>query len=196
MDCECSHSVGGQTQTLIHTVLSYFRMTSTANGASGAGTVINYSSRFTVTGMTGVTPPNIAAAVPGGTAGPPTQNNVVAGGQADPAAGADAAPDAGAYTVPYDKQTGTVRYAPMQPIPPTKITKKGKPTPLFSASAFDIATARMPNPTVLSTVTQSQTVHGMTMENTVSTPSSPLVHYRWATLAKPHGGEKHTLIPF
>lgn len=131
--------------------------------------MINYSNRFTVSGMTGVTPPNVIKAIPAGTAGPPTVNNVVpaaGGAQADPVAGI--VPAAGDYNVPFNKQDGTIRYAPMQPFPPTKITKKGKPTPQYPTSAFKIAKERMPPPTVVTTITESQTFHAMTMENTVS----------------------------
>lgn len=143
-------------------------MTSTGTG----GSVINYSDRFTVTGLTGVTPPNAVSAIPGGTAGPPTQNNFVAGagvGAQDPAAGA--VPAEGDYGVAYNKQSGATRYAPMQPFPPTKITKKGKPTPQYPSSNFNIATAKLGLPTVLTTITESQTRHAMTMENTVGLKS-------------------------
>lgn len=143
---------------------SYFRMTSTPK--SGAGTVINYSSRFTVSGLTGTTPATALAAVPGGTSGPATENTIVAGGNvAGDAAAVD--PAAGAYGTPFNEQSGSIKYAPMQPFPPTKITKKGKPTPQFPTSAFNIATTRMAPPTVISTITQSQTFTAMTMENTV-----------------------------
>lgn len=143
---------------------SYFRMTSTSS--SSGGTVINYSDRFTVTGLSGVTPPNVVKAVPGGTSGPAAQNNVnpVAQG-AGAVAPVAAAP--GDYNVPYNKQTGSMRYAPMQPFPPTKITKKGPPTPQYPTSAFTIATGKMAAPEVISTITESQTFHAMTMENTV-----------------------------
>lgn len=128
--------------------------------------MVSYSSRFTVTGLTGTTPPLALAAVPGGTAGPADQNNVspVAGQADNPAAAVGAAGD---YDTPYNKQGGTIRYAPMQPFPPTKITKQGKPTPQYPTSAYNIATARMPAPSVVTTLTESQTVKAMTMENTV-----------------------------
>lgn len=139
-------------------------MTSTSK--SSGGTVINYSNRFTVSGLTGTTPPNVIKAVDGSTKGPPTQNNMA--NAANPQVPADGVvPADGDYGVSYNKQSGTIRYAPMQPFPPTKITKKGKPTPLYPTSAYTIATAKMPPPTVISTITESQTVHAMTKENTV-----------------------------
>lgn len=131
--------------------------------------MINYSDRFTVTGMTGVTPPNVVKAVPGGTSGPPAVNNFVAGAGAGNVAAGEVVPPAGDYSEAFNSQVGSIKYAPMQPFPPTKITAKGKPTPQFPTSAFTIATARMPPPTVISTITESNTFHAMTMENTVST---------------------------
>ena len=85
--------------------------------AAAGGTVINYSDRFTLSGMTGAFPPDVVAANAAvkGTAGPPTVNQV-AGANA-PAAGT------GEFAVPYTLQTGPTKFAPMQPVPPTKITK-------------------------------------------------------------------------
>ena len=126
----------------------------------------NYSKRFSMTGMTGTAPATAVTAVQalgGSLDGPPTENGVTnnageaAGGAGNPA-------DA---TVPYRLQTGLTKYAPMQPIPPTKITKKN-PTPLNPTSAYSIAKTWMPKPTILSTLTASQTFSVSSMENTVS----------------------------
>lgn len=164
MDCKHMARHNVQRQTLIKGRCSYLRMTSTST--SSGGTLINYSERFTVTGLTGTTPPNIVKAVDGSTKGPATENNMVNGASPQNAA-AGVVPADGDYGVPYNKQSGSIRYAPMQPFPPTKISKKGKPAPLYPTSAFTIATAKLPPPTVISTITESQTVHAMTMENTV-----------------------------
>lgn len=145
--------------------LSYFKMT--AESSTSGGTVLSYSKRFTVTGLSGVTPPNALAAVPGGTNGPSNQNNMSPAVAQGAGAVAPVAAAPGDYDVPYNKQTGSMRYAPMQPFPPTKITKKGPPTPQYPTSAFSIATAKMGAPEVISTITESQTFHAMTMENTV-----------------------------
>lgn len=108
-----------------------------------------------------------AAAAVGSTKGPPTVNQVAAA----PAAGAGAdtaAAGAAEFTVPYYLQTGLTKYAPMQPVPPTKITAKN-PTPLNPTSAFSIATTWMPIATIATTITESQTFSVSSMENTVCT---------------------------
>jgi len=137
--------------------------------SSSGGTVINYSDRFTLTGMIGTFPAAIVTALAGvtGTAGPATENNV--NNNANAGTGAAAA---GEYTVPYQSQTGLTKYAPMQPVPPTKITVKTF-TPLHPTSAFSIATTYMPNPTILTTLTLSQTFSVSSIENTVCLSQLP-----------------------
>jgi hypothetical protein len=136
--------------------------------ASEGGTVINYSSRFTLTGMTGTTPAAAAEAVTalgGATAGPATVNNV------NTNAGAGAAAGAAQFTVPYGLQTGLTKYAPMQSVPPTKITAN-QYKPLYPTSAYTIATTWMPHPSIQTTLTASQTYSVSSMENTVCPPRS------------------------
>lgn len=136
--------------------------------ATEGGQVINYSNRFSMTGMTGTTPPTALTAITalnGATAGPATVNQVSNGAAAGGAAGA--APEAGVWTVPYQLQTGLTKYAPMQPVPPTKITKKNA-TPLHPTSAYTIATTFMGPAKMLTTLTASQTFSVSSMENTVS----------------------------
>ncbi|KAK4904620.1 hypothetical protein LTR28_000919 [Elasticomyces elasticus] len=120
--------------------------------------------------MTGVFSAKVQTALvqlgTGVTAGPATENNV--GNNAAGAAG----PDAGAFTIPYTLQTGLTRYAPMQPVPPTKITAK-TPTPLYPTSAYVIATTWLPIPTILKTVTASQTFSVKSMENTAAPAAMP-----------------------
>jgi hypothetical protein len=135
--------------------------------AKEGGTIINYSSRFTMTGMVGVTPPQYqqaAVALGGSTKGPPTVNSVA--NNAAPAPGAVGVPGAD-QGVPYGQQSGPTKYAPMQPVPPTKITQKN-PTPLNPTSAFTIATTFLPNPTIATTITAAQTFKVSSIENTVS----------------------------
>ncbi|GAB7339911.1 hypothetical protein MBLNU457_6437t1 [Dothideomycetes sp. NU457] len=151
----------------------YLKMVSVA---SQGGTIINYSNRFTLTGMTGTFPPNVVqgiAAIAGSTAGPPTVNNVA--NNAAPAAGntpAAAAPAGDEYLIPYQSQTGLTKYAPMQPVPGTKITATAF-TPLHPTSAFTIATTYMGTPIVATTITASQTFSVSSMENTVAAASAP-----------------------
>lgn len=145
-----------------------------SNGKDG-GTVTNYSDRFTLTGMTGKTTSTYQAAVQalaGSTAGPPTVNDVVPNNGAAPAAQAPAASvapaaDAAEFNVPYTLQTGLTRYAPMQPVPPTKITKQN-PTPQYPTSAFTIARTYLPPPIIFTTATQPQTFSVQSRENPVS----------------------------
>lgn len=144
----------------------YLRMTSVS--ATG-GTMINYSSRFTITGMTLTTfAPAIQEAIlalAGSTTGPIKQNNVAAAGAA-PAAGA------AEFAIPYSLQTGLTRYAPMQGVPPTKITA-GSPTPLFPTSAFTIATTYLPTPSIVLTTTEAQTFSVSSRINTAAAASQP-----------------------
>jgi len=120
--------------------------------ATAGGYVINYSARFNITGMTGSFPAAIttALAAVSGTAGPATSNNVAA---AAPAA-ADSAADTGNYAIPYNQQTGPIRYAPMQPIPATKITAVNT-APLWPTSSVVVATTLLPIPSIQTTITQA-----------------------------------------
>jgi hypothetical protein len=138
-------------------------MTSTE---AGGGLVINYSSRFTLAAMTGVFGFDIAEALGTvtGTAGP-----------ADPPAAAAApvaaAPNPGGdqFAIPYNQQTGNVRYAPMQPLPPNSITAQNT-SPLWPTSSVVIATTFLPIPMVTTTYTQAATWVFTSHPNTVTIP--------------------------
>jgi len=116
--------------------------------------------------MTGTFSPAIKAAITGvtGLAGPQGENQVVG---ATEVAGATSVAGVAMFTVPYNLQQGLMKYAPMQPIPGTKITAKN-PTPLYPTSSYSIATAYLPLPTITITTTQSQTFSVSSAENTVS----------------------------
>ncbi|KAK3701893.1 Cell wall synthesis protein kre9 precursor [Vermiconidia calcicola] len=136
------------------------------------GQVINYSDRFNVLGMTGSVAPNIKKAVTalgGSTAGPPTVNEV---NNVAPVASVPADPGAGDYGVPYAQQKGPTKYAPMQKVPPTKITAK-KVTPLNPTSAWTVAKTWLPKPTVISTVTEPNTFSVRSRANTAAPQSNP-----------------------
>ena len=138
--------------------------------ASAGGTITNFSPRFSLTGMTGVFPANVAAAAKEvqGTQGPAAVNALVAA--AAPGVGDDE------FDVPYAMQTGLTKFAPMQPVPPTKITKS-KATPLYPPSDVPIATTFLPPPSQLATTTQPQTFSTQSHENTVGPtplPTSPV----------------------
>lgn len=135
--------------------------------AKEGGTLISYSDRFNIPTMSGTTPAKYVAAAKAvsGTAGPEVEDNV-----ANNAAQANAAATGGAggeYTVPYALQTGLTKYAPMQKVPPTKITMKNF-TPVFPTSAYTVATTWLPTPSIQTTITASQTFSVSSMENTVS----------------------------
>ena len=120
--------------------------------------------------MTGVFPTVLAPIA--STAAPPSAGAIVAGAAAVvPAA---QIPDNPAmYSVPFMSQTGIWRYAPMQPVPPKKITATDT-KPLFPTSAFDIAKTFLATPTVRQTTTQVQTFVVTSHANTVGDP--PLTH--------------------
>lgn len=133
------------------------------------GQVVNYSERFSLTGMTGVFS---KAALDGlktveGTDGPPTENQIAGQDDANEKAVAD-----GLYEVAYTLQTGPTRYAPMQQQPPTKITAKVA-TPLFPTSSARIATTWLPPPVAVTTVTESPTYSVTSRENDASPAPHP-----------------------
>jgi hypothetical protein len=144
--------------------LSFLKIISVAKTG---GTLINYSSRFTLSGMTGVFPDNVKKGLEGisGTAGPKSENNIGAQPQ-NPAPGGAAPAADGPYSVPYTMQTGSTRYAPMQPQPGTKITKD-KASMQFPTSSYDVAVTYLGPPKVYTTFTQSQTFKVQSIENTV-----------------------------
>jgi len=135
--------------------------------AKEGGTVTNYSPRFSLSGMTGTFPPNVLAGAKAvtGTDGPPAVNQVANNAN-------NAAPvGASEYAVPYTMQTGLTKFAPMQPVPPSKITKKN-PTPQFPTSAVSFASTFLPTPKQVTTMTMSQTFSVSSMENTA--PAAPM----------------------
>ncbi|KAF2469640.1 beta-1,6-glucan boisynthesis protein-like protein [Lindgomyces ingoldianus] len=135
--------------------------------ASSGGTVTNYSPRFSLSGMSGTFPDTVITAMKGvdGTDGPPTVNAVNQGGAANPV-------DGDQFKVPYTMQTGVTRYAPMQKVPPTKITKKVA-SAMYPTSSVNIAKSILPRPKQQTTITQSQTFSVSSMENTVAAAAMP-----------------------
>jgi len=71
-----------------------------------------------------------------------------------------------AFDVEYTMQTGPTRYAPMQPVPGTKITAKTV-SPQYPTSSVPIATSRLAIPSIQTTVTQKQTHTVSSIENPV-----------------------------
>ena len=134
--------------------------------AKAGGELITYSDRFSYSGMTGAwdaaTKQSLATIA--GTKGPKAEDNTVAAPK--PGKPAAAAPEAGDFGVEYTMQTGPTRYAPMQPVPPTKITAKNT-KPLYPTSSVKIATTFLPPPDIQTTITQSQTYSVESRQNTV-----------------------------
>ncbi|KAF1976148.1 hypothetical protein BU23DRAFT_456520 [Bimuria novae-zelandiae CBS 107.79] len=138
-----------------------------ATGAKG-GTYTFFSDRFSMNGMTAEFSPALVTALKkvSGTAGPADVDTTVK----DAAAVADVADEE--YEVEYTMQTGATRYAPMQPIPPTKITAKTA-KPQYPTSSVKIATTKLPTPSQQTTITQSQTHKVSSIENTVAAAPMP-----------------------
>ncbi|KAF2152132.1 hypothetical protein K461DRAFT_269185 [Myriangium duriaei CBS 260.36] len=140
------------------------------SAATSGGQVVNYSNRFGMTGMTGTFDPAVLAAITAlGTsnAGPPTEDGVTN-------AAAGAAAGAAGFGVPYSLQTGLTKYAPMQGIPPTKITAGNNPTPLYPTSAFTVATTYLPVPSQVTTTTEAQTFSANSHVNSAPAASQPV----------------------
>lgn len=134
--------------------------------AKTGGQLITYSDRFSYSGMSGAFPASIKTGLAGisGTDGPDTEDQTTSGDATDSVAGD--------YGVEYTMQTGLTRYAPMQPVPPTKITATNT-KPLYPTSSVAIATTNLPVPKIQTTLTQSQTYSVSSMENTVAPAPNP-----------------------
>lgn len=138
-------------------------------GVAPGGTVINFSKRFTLSGMTGTFSAAVQAGLAkvSGTDGPATQNQI-----ANPQ-NAAAAGGSSQFGVPYTMQTGPVRYAPMAARAPTKITAKGNARQ-FPTSAYSVwFRSGMPQPDATQTVTDVYTFTVSSMEATIAPASQP-----------------------
>jgi len=151
----------------------FFQITSSPLATKGSGSVVNYSKRFTISGMTGKWPAGSYQSVfkaLGGTspAVPPTSNGVT-----DAVAG-DANPAAGVFGTSYQFQTGPTKYAPMQVQPGKTITKTDMEQH-YPTSAWTIATTFLKIfPTIETTVTQNPTDAAViSRENTASPAPMP-----------------------
>lgn len=140
----------------------FLKMISAAQG----GSVVNFSGRFSLSGMTGKFPASVVAGLEtvDGTEGPPTQSNI----QSNQQGGGNAPGASGDYGVTYTMQTGAIKFAPMPKLAPTKITAKD-PKPIYPTSAIQIAKTFLPIPVQKTTVTQTFTYSFESAENAVST---------------------------
>ena len=123
------------------------------------GTIQNFSGRFSLDGMNGAFPLNILNGLKkvSGTKGPSTVDQII---------DAEGGEVAGDFGEPYNKQGGLTKYAPMQPVPETKM-KKGDHTPLNPTSSVPIATTFLPPAKIETTITKEQTFDKRTETNTV-----------------------------
>ncbi|CAC9893304.1 unnamed protein product [Aureobasidium pullulans] len=123
-------------------------------GVDGGQDIV-YSKRFGLTGMTGTfSAAQIAGITAVGSstaAGLPAAHNLAAA-----AATGAAAIGGEMYTVPYHLQTGLIKYAPIQPMPGTKITAK-TPSMMNPSTSFTIFKTYAPPATITYTATESQT---------------------------------------
>jgi len=140
-----------------------------ATSKTGPGELTTYSDRFSYSGMKGTWGVTVQAALDklDTTSGPPTVDATTNG-----AAAPDADPADGDYSVTYTMQTGAIRYAPMQPVPPKKVTATNT-KPLYPTSSVKIATTFLPIPSIQKTITQSQTYLVSSAENTVAAAPNP-----------------------
>ncbi|KAL1311479.1 hypothetical protein AAFC00_004420 [Neodothiora populina] len=138
----------------------FMKMVSTS---STGGTVTDFSDRFSLTGMTGT----FSTAVTQGLAQVSGDSGPIGINTFTQASTASSVPEAGLFTVPFHLQTGLVKYAPMQPVPPTKITAKTA-SRMNPTSAYSIATTYLAPPSVTLTVTNSQTFSVSSAENTIA----------------------------
>ncbi|KAI9883297.1 MAG: hypothetical protein M1823_004940 [Watsoniomyces obsoletus] len=144
----------------------FLKMTSSTTSGE---TIINFSPRFTLTGMTGTFSQTVLDGLKTvqGTQGPPTIEQSPEGELKKRQAPAG---PAASYEVPYTLQAGPTRYAPMQPLPGTKITKKDA-SPLHPMTSITIAKTWMPAPTISTTITQEPT-HSVQSRVNDATPAS------------------------
>jgi hypothetical protein len=142
----------------------FLKMISAATG----GSVINFSDRFTISGMDGVFPAVVKAGLEtvSGTAGPPTENDIQAVQQPAAGAGGTAAIAPGDYAVAYTLQTGPIRYAPMPPMAVTQISAKGQ-SRQWPTSAYTVYPSPAGSPNAITTNTMAQTFSASSIENTV-----------------------------
>ena len=142
--------------------------------AATGGTIINFSDRFSLTGMDGVFPAAVTTGLKSvsGSKGPETVNQISSPQNAAP--GADTAAAGGAaYGTPYTLQSGDIRYAPMPPMAPTKITAKGK-SMQYPTSAYTVYQTEVGSPNAITTNTAPVTFSTLSREATVSHSDSIL----------------------
>ncbi|RMZ78826.1 hypothetical protein DV738_g3595, partial [Chaetothyriales sp. CBS 135597] len=133
------------------------------------GAIVNFSDRFSLTGMTGVFPAKVVTALKSvtGTAGPATINAITEDNTDD-----HSTTDPALYTTPYTLQSGSIRYAPMPPTAPTKITAKAASSQ-YPTSAYTVYKTYAGTPNAITTHTLQQTFSVSSREATQRAASQP-----------------------
>ncbi|EED21781.1 beta-1,6-glucan boisynthesis protein (Knh1), putative [Talaromyces stipitatus ATCC 10500] len=133
-------------------------------------TLVNYSERFSVTGMTGTFSELVQYGLLLAANDTAKYHQELKLRKRQVATAIIPAKDV--YNVPYPQQTrGLTKYAPMGKRPATTITAKSGP-PQFPTSAFEVAHTFLPIPTWQTTLTASRTWTTSGMEN----PATPAPH--------------------
>lgn len=134
------------------------------------GYTIHYTSRFTLTGMTGQTNTiTFATSYLSMTGNIPEPQVMLAGGGATSI-------NSASFTVPYTLQTGTIRYAPMQMQPGTAVTHTMYST-RHVTSAYTPYSSVSPSPNVHSTVTPGWSYTVTSFFNTAAVAEYPTYFY-------------------
>ena len=147
MHSECVSEKGRSSWLTDGPARSFLKIISPVAG----GTITNYSPRFSLTGMKGTFPANVAAGIKkiSGTEGPPTEKP----NGAKPGANIPSE----SFAIPFASQTGQIFYAPMQKRPGSKITAKTI-SPAYPTSSVTLAKAILSPPVQTTTFTVSMTM--------------------------------------
>ncbi|KAI9927347.1 hypothetical protein MW887_002959 [Aspergillus wentii] len=136
--------------------------------ASGPeASIINYSSRFTLTGMSGSFSSHLMNGI-----NSVVDSNALPIGEEHEREELRKRQNVGAYTIPYSLQTGPTKYAPMAKQPGSTIPAKS-PTPQYPTSHYSIATTYLPEATVQQTLSAAATYSVSSVENTASPAPHP-----------------------
>lgn len=143
----------------------FFQLYSVATG----GYAIQYSPRFTLSGMTG----SIRATNGGDTSPPADQIQIVGATDAGPETAALGA----SFSLPYTAQTGVSRYAPMQMQPGSKVTHKLSASRRFPTSSVSFFTTFTMQPLQKTTSTPPWSYSITQGMNFAETQASPTGYY-------------------
>lgn len=148
----------------------YLQMTALVSGSSGY--TIHYSTRFTLSGMTGS-----YEATDGGDIVSPSSQKYLSTDDADAATIATGLAWSSSISITYTAQTGGIRYAPMQMQPGTTITRSLKASPRYPTSSVSYFSAAHSPPFCSSTITPSWSYTWSELTNYASPMAMPTKYY-------------------